>query len=175
MGVPIAGIGVIIMGLQMANMVGANWSDWLSARVGEERILYATPVVIVTSLLLLAALQVLPTLLFAAMISLVTAVQRPLLFNRIQGEVTDSIRATLLSMQSLMFTIVAAIAQPTLGLIADRAGLPVTHITLAGSLGLLSMLLFWSSRGHFPQPNLIHSMHGVGFNQETSGRISEKR
>lgn len=148
LGIPIAGIGVVIMGLQMTNIAGASWSEWLGKRLGERQILYATPLVIVISLLLLAALQRLPALFFIVMISFVTAAQRPIVLSHIQIEVSDNIRATLLSMQSLMFTIVAAIAQPTLGLIGDQAGLPAAYIALAGSLGVL-MSLFWAGRSHF--------------------------
>jgi MFS-type transporter involved in bile tolerance (Atg22 family) len=98
----------------------------------------------------LAAFQVFPALLFVAVISFVTAVLRPIVLSRIQGEVADDIRATLLSMQSLMATLVAAIAQPSLGFIADGSGLPATYLALAGGLGVLILLLFWSSRQYFP-------------------------
>ena len=52
-------------------------------------------------------------------------------------------------MQSLMFTVVAAISQPTLGLIADRSGLPAAYVVLAGSLSILTLFLFWKGRQHF--------------------------
>ncbi|MCI0558209.1 MAG: hypothetical protein MN733_06915, partial [Nitrososphaera sp.] len=101
--------------------------------------------------ILLAAFQVFPALLFIAVIGFVTAVLRPLVMNRIQHEVSDDIRATILSMQSLMFTIVAAISQPILGFIADQFGLPAAYFGLAGSLSILILFLFWKSRHHFPQ------------------------
>lgn len=151
LGVPIAGIGIIIMGLQISNIAGASWSDWLRKRLGEGQILYLAPLVIVASLILLAMLQVLPALFFIVMISFATAAQRPIVLSNIQNEVSDSTRATLLSMMSLMGTVIAAIAQPTLGLIADRAGLPTTYVVLASSLGILTLFLFWASRRHFPQ------------------------
>jgi hypothetical protein len=75
-----------------------------------------------SSLFLLAAFQVFPALLFIVVIGFVTALLRPLLMNRIQHKVSDDIRATILSMQSLLFTIVAATAQPILVLIADASG-----------------------------------------------------
>jgi MFS family permease len=150
LGVPIAGIGIVIMGLQATNMVGASWSAWLGKRLGERRMLYAAPLVIVISLMMLAALQALPALFFIVLISFVTAAQRPIVLSTIQGEVADNIRATLLSMQSLMFTVVAAIAQPTLGFVADHAGLPAAYVALAGSLCILILFLFWASRHHFP-------------------------
>jgi MFS family permease len=151
LGVPIAWVGVVVMALQMTNVAGATWSDWIGKRFGEGRILYAAPLLIVASLILLAGLQVFPALLFIAVISFVTAVLRPIVLNCIQNEVSDDLRATLLSMQSLMFTLVAAMSQPTLGLIADQSGLPAAYLGLASTLGLLTLFLFWKSRHHFPQ------------------------
>jgi MFS family permease len=151
LGIPIAGVGVVIMGLQITNIAGASWSDWLRKRLGERRFLYTTPPVIVTSLILLAMLQVLPALFFIVVISFVTAAQRPIVLSNIQNEVSDKMRATLLSLMSLMGTVIAAIAQPTLGFIADQAGLPSAYVVLASSLGILTLFLFWASRRHFPQ------------------------
>jgi MFS family permease len=149
-GVPIAGVGVVVMALQITNIVGSTWSDRMKAHLGEGRILYAAPLFIVASLILLAALQLFPALLFIAVISFVTAALRPILLSRVQNEVSDELRATLLSMQSLMFTVVAAISQPTLGLIADQSGLSAAYVVLAGSLSILTLVLFWKGRQHFP-------------------------
>src|SRR5262245_11821363 len=80
-----------------------------------------------------------------------TAAVRPILLSRIQHELSDDIRATMLSMQSLTFTTVAAISQPTLGAIADRWGLPAAYVVLAASVSLLMVVLFAKSRQHCPQ------------------------
>jgi MFS-type transporter involved in bile tolerance (Atg22 family) len=80
-----------------------------------------------------------------------TAVVRPILVSRIQDELSDDIRATILSIQSLTFTIVAAMCQPTLGAIADHWGLPAAYVTLAGTLSVVMVFLFWKSRQHFTQ------------------------
>jgi MFS family permease len=112
--------------------------------------LYVAPLLIVSSLILLAALQVFPVLFFVAVIGFVTAVLRPLVMSRIQSEVPDEIRATILSMQLLLFTIFVATSEPILGFIADQSGLPAAYFATAGSLGLLILLLFWKSRPYFP-------------------------
>jgi len=151
LGVPIAGVGVVVMAGQLTNMAGSSWSHRIQARFGEGRVLYAAPVLIVASLIVLAALQVLPALLLVAVISFLTAVVQPLLMRRIQHEVADEIRATMLSMQSLMFTVLLALSQPTLGLIADHSGLPAAYLGLAGGLSILLLFLFGKSRQHFPQ------------------------
>jgi MFS family permease len=150
LGVPLAGIGVVVMVVQLTNIAGSTWSDQIKNLFGEKRVLYSAPLFIASSLILLAAFQVFPALLFIAVIGFVTAVLRPLVMNRIQHEVSDHIRATILSMQSLMFTLVAAISQPTLGLIADQSGLPAAYVGLAGSLSVLMVFLFWKGRQHFP-------------------------
>ncbi len=149
-GVPIAGIGIVIMGLQMTNIAGASWSDWLGKRLGQRLLLYATPLLIIISLILLATLQIFPALFFIILISFLTAAQHPVVLSSIQAGVSDDARATLLSMQSLMGTGVAAIAQPTLSLIADQAGLPTMYVVPAASLGMLMLFFFWASRHHFP-------------------------
>src|SRR6266487_1558734 len=89
LGVPIAGVGVVVMALQITNIAGSTWSDRIRARVGEGRILYAAPFVIVASLIVLAALQVFPALILIALISFVTACLHPILLSRVQHEVSD--------------------------------------------------------------------------------------
>ncbi|MFL5807499.1 MAG: MFS transporter [Roseiflexaceae bacterium] len=154
LGVPLAGIGIIIMAVQFTAMVGSAWSGRVTARFGEERVLYTAPMVICSSLLLLAALQVLPALLFIAVMGFLTAVVRPILVSRMQDELSDDVRATMLSMQSLTFTIVAAMSQPTLGAIADQWGLPAAYVALAGTLSGVMVFVFWKSRRHVPQPGM---------------------
>jgi MFS family permease len=148
LGIPLAGVGVIVMAMQLTNMAGSSWSDRIRAQFGERRILYSAPVLIVSSLILLAMFQRVSALLFIAVIGFVTAALRPLLLSRIQDDVPNDIRATILSMQSLMFTILVAISEPILGSIADRSGLPAAYFGLAGGLSILILLLFWEGRGH---------------------------
>src|SRR5262245_34563671 len=155
LGVPIAGIGVLVMAVQLTNMLGSAWSERVRARFGEGRLLYTTPMVVCSSLIVLAALQVLPALLLIAVMGFLTAVVRPILLSRIQDELSDDIRATMLSMQSLTFTIVAAISQPTLGAVADHWGLPAAYVALAGGLSLVMMVLFWRSRQSCPQAVIV--------------------
>jgi MFS family permease len=150
LGVPIAGIGVLVMAVQLTNMVGLNWSGLFTTRLGEGRLIYIAPLFIFVSLILLAAFQKLPVLVFIAVIGFFTSVIRPILLTRIQNEVSDGVRATIISMNSLMFTMIAAISQPTLGYITDKSGFPSAYVALASALGLLTAFLFWKSRHYFP-------------------------
>jgi len=150
-GVPVAGIGFVVMAVQLTNILGSNWSQRISTRLGEKRIIYLSPLVIVASLILLAVLQVLPSLTLIAVIGFVTAVLRPLIMNLIHAEVTDDIRATALSMLSLISLLLMTVGELTVGYIADKAGLPFAYIVLAGGISVMSLILLWNSRSHFPQ------------------------
>ena len=136
------------MAVQLTNMLGSTLSERIKIRLGENRVFGGVPLLIVISLIALAGLQIAPALVFIAVIGFATAVLHPILLNRIQNEVPDDIRATLLSVQSLMFTFLFAASEPVLGLVADKSGLPASYLILAGAIGLLSLFLLWKSRGH---------------------------
>jgi len=151
LGVPVAGIGFVIMMVQLTNILGSNWSQQISMSVGERRVIFLSPLIIVVSLVFLAVLQILLSLTLIAVIGFVTAVLRPLVMNLIHAEVSDDIRATALSMQSLISLLLMTIGELAVGYIADKAGLPLAYIVLAGSMSMMSLILLWNSRGHFPQ------------------------
>ena len=71
--------------------------------------------------------------------------------NLIHAEVSDDIRATALSMQSLISLLLMTVGELAVGYIADKAGLPIAYIVLAVGIGMMSLILFWNSRSHFPQ------------------------
>nr|AUN37645.1 putative integral membrane transport protein [uncultured bacterium] len=149
LGVPLAAVGVVVMAVQIANMLGSAWSDRIQKRFGADRTVSRAPLFIIVSLLLLAALQIFPALIFIGFISFITSVVRPLLMSRIQAEVPDNIRATVLSMQSLMFTALFTVSEPLLGFTADHFGLSIAYVGLAAALGLLLLALVWKRR---PRP-----------------------
>jgi predicted MFS family arabinose efflux permease len=157
LGIPIAGIGILVMVTQFTNMAGSTWADKISARLGEGRVLIIIPGIIVISLIFLAVFQVPFSLLWIAIISFVTAVLRPLVLNRIQSQVSDNVRATILSMQSLMATMLLTVSEPILGVISDRVGLPAAYATLAVGLATLTLLLFWTSSQSLLFPKIIKS------------------
>lgn len=157
LGVPITIIGVLVMATQFTNMAGSTLADRISSRLGEGRVLYVVPGLIILSLILLATFQVLLSLLWIAVISFATAILRPLVLNRIQGQVSDTVRATILSMQSLMGIMLLAVSEPILGFMADRFGLPVAYIALASGLGILILFLFWTSYRHLLPSHMVQS------------------
>jgi hypothetical protein len=71
--------------------------------------------------------------------------------NAIHHEVSDDVRATILSMQALMHTLVMALSVPVLGIIADNAGLPSVYLAIALGLSVYTLFLFGRSRTSFPR------------------------
>ncbi len=163
LGVPIAGIGVIVMALQLVGAAGSSASGWVRERFGERRVLAVAPMMIVAGLVVLALWQVLPVLGVIALIGGITSLLRPIMMGRLQNEVPDEIRATLLSVQSMLFTAVAAVAQPSLGWVADRSGLPAAYLVLAGGLGIVTVVLTLRSRARATNttPTRSHSFDAV--------------
>jgi MFS family permease len=146
LGVPLVAVGVIIMAVQLANMLGSAWSGGIQKRFGADRTLSRAPLFILASLLLLAVLQIFPVLIFVGVIGFITSVVRPLLMSRIQDDVPDNIRATVLSMQSLMFTALFTVSEPVLGFAADHFGLPIAYVGLASGISILLLILVWKNR-----------------------------
>ena len=92
-----------------------------------------------------------PALLLIGVMGFVTAVVRPILVSRMQDALSDDTRATMLSMQSLTFTVVAALSQPTLGAVADSFGLPAAYIALVGVLSIVMVVIVWKGHQHVRQ------------------------
>jgi len=69
------------------------------------------------------------------------------------------VRATIISMNSLMNTVIAAISQPTLGFVADRSGFPAAYVGFAGSLGILFLFLLWKGHHYLLRSEIINLTH----------------
>jgi predicted MFS family arabinose efflux permease len=150
LGIPLAGVGAVVMAMQLPKIIGSTWSHRIKTTFGDAKAIYVAPFLIVICLILFGLFQALPTLLFAATISFTTAFMRPIIMYRIQSSVADNIRATVLSLQSVLFAATAAILEPAMGYVADRGGLPASYYALAAGLLFLTLLLFWRSRSQFP-------------------------
>lgn len=93
-------------------------------------------------------------LLVFALVSLFTALVRPLILNIIQRVTTDEVRATVLSFQSLLFTLVIAIVELALGVIADQWGLTAVYVGLATLLAVSGLILLKARPRNLPEPVL---------------------
>lgn len=151
LGVPLAAIGVVVTVVHLLNILGSSTAYRVRSLLGESRVLLAAPILMVLCLVALAAFQSLPALGFVGVVGLLTNLARPLAMGRLQQEADDNVRATLLSLQALLFTLVVAVIEPTMGVIADRSGLSAAYFVLALILALLFALLYSKGWRYFSQ------------------------
>lgn len=154
LGIPIATVGIVVMFLQIANMSGSTLANRVRQQFGQGRTLYMMPVLLVILLVALGLVQTMPALILIMLIVFFAAILRPILLNIIQNEVSDDIRATVMSMQSLLFTAFIAVTEPILGFMVDESGFATAYFAIAAGLSLFIIIFFYRSRAHFP-PNVV--------------------
>ena len=147
LGVPIALIGVVVMAVNGTSVAGSILANRAGKFFGAKKVLYGVPLLLMVCLIVIGSIQTMLILLVIALLSFLAVLIEPLVRDIIQNEVSDDIRATVLSMQSLLFTFFLAITEPILGFIADRFELSATYYSLAGLFAVFCVLLFWKGRG----------------------------
>ncbi|MDH3944385.1 MAG: MFS transporter [Anaerolineae bacterium] len=144
-GLPIASLGLLIFGLRLVDMLASSSSDRIVARLGEWAWLKLAPLLVVLGLLGIALVPSLLGIIIYAMASFAVFVSRPLLEDILQRQTESSHRATILSVESLLRTLLLAFIEPLLGLAADARGLPFSFLLMAAgaALILVYLLLRW--------------------------------
>jgi MFS family permease len=141
LGVPVAAMGLLVMVGNGAGVVGSLGAFQAEERLGTGRVMAGVPLLILLGLVFMTVFQTPAVLLVYALISLLTALVRPLILNIIQHVTSDEIRATILSFQSLLFTLAIAVVEVVLGLTADTWGLPAVYAALTILLVVSGALL----------------------------------
>ena len=148
-GVPVAAMGLVLTGITGAGMLGSAAAADVRQRLGERLILVAGPVVIMTGFVMVATTRSPVGILFLGMVAFVSAALNPMLENIILRESPADTRATIMSAESFLFSIILAGIMPVLGLIGDRFGLAVAFITLGSAICtvLVPLASLWTRRG----------------------------
>jgi len=148
LGVPVAAIGFLQASVQGISMTASALSSRVAGWLGRNRVITLAPIVVIGGLLLMSAFQVLPVLSCVGVIAFASTVVRPLISAKTQGLVPNEVRATILSTSSMMFSMVAGITQPIVGLVADNFGFSAAYAGLAALLALVLGSIFVRGRGH---------------------------
>ena len=155
LGVPLALIGIALMLMRLSNMLGSAKASHIADKLGERSTLFAIPLITIFCLILLVVWQAIPALIGVAVITFVAAVMRPIVLNIIQNQVADQMRATVLSLQNLVFTLVLSVTQPLFGFIADEGGFSAMYGAMAIALTLAMLIFVVMNRGAFPPVPLV--------------------
>lgn len=149
-GMGLALIGPLTMLLQLAGVAGSLSVARLQEKLGSLRLLYAAALLVAPGLALVGAARLLhgpgaaggaglwlSSLCFTTFLFSMT---QPLLLAVLQAQVANEVRATLLSIQSLLSTVFLIVTEPGLGVLADRFGF---HSAYLGMAGLTALVLFF--------------------------------
>jgi predicted MFS family arabinose efflux permease len=144
-GVPLAAIGFLVFGLTLFRILGATNSGRVVEWFGEWRWLVLAAMLSVLGVFGLGALPNLAGVGIFSLAVFASAASRPLIEDLLLRQTPGSVRATILSVDNLIFRFLLAFIEPAVGLVADAVGLPLAFVAMAlvVGIGLLVLLLFW--------------------------------
>jgi len=140
-GVPIAWFGALFLVLRLAGVAGSRLGPRLIPPEARQRWLTVVPLVFCV---LFVAMAVVPpwAVVFVLMfvVGFLQGCVRPALSDLLNKRLEGSVRATVLSLQSLLLTLLIAVFQPAAGWISDRTSPTGVFVMLAG-VSLVAALL----------------------------------
>jgi predicted MFS family arabinose efflux permease len=146
LGLPIIALGPVMVGVQLASIGGSLSLAGVQKRLGSRAILVGVPVLLAPCLLALGLVHAVPVLASAMAASFLFSLTQPVLLAVIQRRISNEARATLLSLQSMLFTVFLILTEPPLGLLADEFGVESTYLVMAGMIVLFCFPLLWVGR-----------------------------
>lgn len=142
-GIPVSYLGVIAALYRLANTLGFFLSGYFLKKLGVSSILLISPLIIVCSLILVMSIRSLTGVLLFMFAGVVVAVVRPIVDTIIQEESPDDVRATMLSIQSLIFMGITALVGLLLGRIADLFNISVSYKSFVFGMVLTSLPIYF--------------------------------
>ena len=144
-GLPIAALGFISLGLRAFQVLGASYAGKTVKRLGEWKLLWITPLMATAGVLAMAGIQSWVGIGLFGVTGFLTAATSPTVENIINRQTPSAVRATILSVDSLLFRLMTAILEPGVGVVGDAYGLSTAFIMIAIVFGLMifAVLVGW--------------------------------
>ncbi|SES67759.1 Predicted arabinose efflux permease, MFS family [Oceanobacillus limi] len=146
-GYSVANLGLIIVCVRIAGMIGSLTSNWFSRKYNHWSLISIVLLVIMICYALIWIYPMLVTIVPFAIISFVASLVRPVMSDLLNKSISGNQRATILSIQSLLFTLFLTILEPLIFILGEKSGLPMA-VGLSGIfLVTLSLILIklWRS------------------------------
>jgi MFS family permease len=137
-GLPLSLFGVVFAFLYVVTALFSKYADRLEKMVKEKFTLFLMPALVVVSLILMSRLIFLWSLSFILFQQAVFGIHEPVLKNHLNRLTPSDVRATMLSVQSMVGNLVFAILAPFMGTFVDRFGLQNALLIFA-----LVIIIFW--------------------------------
>ncbi len=144
-GVPLASLGILSFGLTLFRIAGSTRSGRFVRRFGEWRSLVLGAAMAVVGVFGLGAFPSLLGVGLFAFAAFASAVTRPLIEDLLLRQVPTTVRATILSVDNLIFRVLLAFLELGAGIVADSYGLPAVFMLMAVGIGIVLYFLmtFW--------------------------------
>ncbi len=141
-GLPIQLIGVFLFLFRMVRLVGAASVVRVEQNIGVWRWLWLAPLVMFSGLVFLGLVQTWVGLLLFAVAGFSEAITTPITETIVMKYAPGAVRATVLSVDMLIFRLLQSFIEPGLGVLAENRGLPFIFVLMgAGTLVLLFGLM----------------------------------
>lgn len=139
-GLDVFGIGLYLAASSAAAAVGAAFAEKAERRFGETLILKVAPIAIALSVVSIyfTRLALIPLCVISALESLVYVATRDYI-NRL---IPSDRRATILSFESMVFSIIMILIFPLFGLVSDNLGMGNTFLILGGVMAVMALVNF---------------------------------
>ena len=149
LGFSVAALGPIMVAVQGMGIAGSLSVARIQDRLGQDRLLYGAPLLIIPCLLLLGALRLPAVIVLAALAAFLFAVAQPVMLAAVQRRAPDEARATLLSFQSMLASVFLIVTEPALGLLSDHSGVHTAYLVMAALMLVFCAALLWRGRRVF--------------------------
>ena len=145
-GLPIAALGLVALGLRASQFTGALSAARIIRQFGEWNWLRAAPFLIVLGGVSLGIFNSVAGIALFAITGFASAVTGPLMERIILRQSPGSVRATILSVDSLFHRLLLALVAPVIGFIADSSNLAGAFVSVSLIFGLIVLVVFelWS-------------------------------
>jgi len=137
LGIPIWALGPIVLLRGLGAAFGSLLADRVSGWLGSGRVLIGTQAVTVLCMALMAFAVTPPIMALFVVTSFASGLLRPVLSALLNAEIPSEQRATIISLQSLLWTVFLAAVEPVLFALGDRTGLP---FAIGGSAIVLAIV-----------------------------------
>jgi MFS family permease len=144
-GLPIASLGMIALGIRLSQIIGSLNSSRILKVMSEWHWLQVAPIIISFGIVSLGLFNSVTGIILFALTEFATAVTGPLIEKNILQLTPGTIRATILSVDSLFLRLLLGFVGPSIGVVADHFSLSVAFWSFGIALGIILMLvlLLW--------------------------------
>ncbi len=155
-GLPLSLFGIVIAFFHLFSALVSKYADKLERVLKERLVLFAMPLLVVISFVLLSRFLYLWSISFILIQQVTTAIHEPVLKSYLNRHTPSEVRATMLSVQHMAGNAAFAIFAPFLGSLVDRFRLGNALLIFALVIIIFSSLLWrYRIRWFKPKENLL--------------------